>query len=384
MKKKYILTESQFDKLIKDRTKDILKEENTLLYEQLLEEELLEEGLKDWALAGLMLLATLGGVKAQRITPMDSTHIKAAELVQKKLERGDEDMLNLFDDADIELNKQNLEKLKSVSKRDFDKAKVSTYKAKSLGRAKSKLKGGYAITDIKITNDTILPGGTIITFKDTLDLGFNSDNFFITAGYDLTNQATNEIRTVISDIQQNNGQIVNVTIESSTDTEPIKMGNQKLAQLRAESIANILDSMGIDSIDINTKPEQGPDVYSRTMSKEERTEARKQPAPYRYVKLKITYLVDVETPGGETYPEVKTRYEIEMVKLDRIGEVPGKAKTKKKFGAKCHKIQLGGEGNGTACPANLDQGYNPSGKYRFGPDSYINKDYGQWIDQDQV
>jgi outer membrane protein OmpA-like peptidoglycan-associated protein len=384
MKKKYILTESQFDKLIKDRTKDILKEGNTLLYEQLLEEELLEEGLKDWALAGLMLLATLGGVKAQRITPMDSTHIKAAELVQKKLDRGDEDMLKLFDDADIELNKQNLEKLKSVSKRDFDKAKVSTYKAKSLGRAKSKLKSGYAITDIKITNDTILPGGTIITFKDTLDLGFNSDNFFITAGYDLTNQATNEIRTVISDIQQNNGQIVNVTIESSTDTEPIKMGNQKLAQLRAESIANILDSMGIDSIDINTKPEQGPDVYSRTMSKEERTEARKQTAPYRYVKLKITYLVDVETPGGETYPEVKTRYEIEMVKLDRIGEVPGKAKTKKKFGAKCHKIQLGGEGNGTACPANLDQGYNPSGKYRFGPDSYINKDYGQWIDQDQV
>jgi outer membrane protein OmpA-like peptidoglycan-associated protein len=337
MKKKYILTEAQLDKLIKSRTKTILKEENSLLYEQLLEQEILEEGLKDWALAGLMLLATLGGVKAQRAIPMDSTHIKAAELVQRKLDRGDEDVINLFDEADIELNRENLEKLKSVSKRDFDKALTSTYTAKSLGRAKSKLKQGYAISDIKITNDnikitndTILPGGTIITFRDTLDLGFSSDNFFITAGYDLTNEASNEIRSVISDIEQNNGQIINVTIESSTDTEPIKMGNEKLAQLRAESISNILDSLGIDSIDIVTKPEQG----SRTMSKEDRTEARKQTAPYRYVKLKITYLVDVETPGGETYPEVKTRYEIEMVKLDRIGDVPGKARTKKKFGGK--------------------------------------------------
>lgn len=382
MKKKYILTEAQLDKLIKSRTKTILKEENSLLYEQLLEQEILEEGLKDWALAGLMLLATLGGVKAQRTIPMDSTHIKAAELVQRKLDRGDEDVINLFDKADIDLNRENLEKLKSVSKRDFDKALTSTYTAKSLGRAKSKLKQGYAISDIKITNDTILPGGTIITFRDTLDLGFSSDNFFITAGYDLTNEASNEIRSVISDIEQNNGQIINVTIESSTDTEPIKMGNEKLAQLRAESISDILDSLGIDNIDIVTKPEQGPDVYSRTMSKEDRTEARKQTAPYRYVKLKITYLVDVETPGGETYPEVKTRYEIEMVKLDRIGDVPGKARTKKKFGGKCHKIQLGGEGGGTACPANLDQGYNSSGKYRFGPDSYIDKDYGQWIDQD--
>lgn len=384
MKKKYILTEAQLDKLIKSRTKTILKEENSLLYEQLLEQEILEEGLKDWALAGLMLLATLGGVKAQRTIPMDSTHIKAAELVQRKLDRGDEDVINLFDKADIDLNRENLEKLKSVSKRDFDKALTSTYTAKSLGRAKSKLKQGYAISDIKITNDTILPGGTIITFRDTLDLGFSSDNFFITAGYDLTNEASNEIRSVISDIEQNNGQIINVTIESSTDTEPIKMGNEKLAQLRAESISDILDSLGIDNIDIVTKPEQGPDVYSRTMSKEDRTEARKQTAPYRYVKLKITYLVDVETPGGETYPEVKTRYEIEMVKLDRIGDVPGKARTKKKFGGKCHKIQLGGEGGGTACPANLDQGHNSSGKYRFGPDSYIDKDYGQWIDQDLV
>jgi len=318
--KRIILKESQLKSVINYRSDEILKE------------EILEEEFKEWALAGLIALASMTDIKAQT-QPIDSSHIKAAELIQNKLESGDEDLYQLFSDAQIELNRENLEKLKSVSKKDFENAKIETYKTKSDHSIISKQRQGFTVSDIKVTKDTLLPKNSIIVLEDSIEL--DTDNIFETGGYELSEYAKSKINDIFNVLSEE-GEITKVVIESSTDKEPISMGNEELAKLRAESVVNIVDSFDVDDVDVITKPNQGPNIYGPNMSRNEKSEAREQTKEYRYVKISVLLEVTAETKmeaGSMLY-----NYEVEMVKLKQTFKPKKYNKYRKSiFTKKTHK-----------------------------------------------
>jgi outer membrane protein OmpA-like peptidoglycan-associated protein len=327
--KRIILKENQFKMVINHRSDEILKK------------EILEEGFKDWALLGLMTLASIAGIKAQD-TSIDSSYIKAAELVQDKLESGDDDLYQIFNDAQIKLNRENLEKLKSVSEKDFEDAKLEVYNTKSKSRLKSKQRQGFTVTDIKVTKDTILPKDSIVVIEDSLEL--DADNLFKTGSYMVSEESKNNIINIF-DALSNIGEITSITIESSTDKEPIRSGNDELAKLRAESVKKIVDSFGVPNVKIVITPNQGPNVFNKNMSKEDRVEARKQTQQYRHVKISVVQEVTVETKTVAA--KVMNRYEIEMVKLKQTFN---STKYRKKFfikkthkKPKCKKVKVKGK-----------------------------------------
>ena len=345
MKKRIIISETQFDRLVK---KQVLENVN---------KEVIEEGPREWLLAGLLTLSSLAGLaQTKKTTEYDESRINAAELVQKKIEKGDEDVYQLFDKANIDLNKQNLDKLKSV---DIDGAKMDVINTGSKSIVKSKLKQGYALSDIKITSDTILKKGDAVYMGDTISLDFNSDAAFTTATFNLTDSYKQNLLSTINDITNNNGRITKVTIESSTDTEPIRMGNQKLAELRSNSVLDILNSMGLENVQVVNLPDQGPNVYTRTMSTQERTEARQETAQYRYTKITIEYEVEVVTSEPITVKEVINKYKYEMVKLtpkkDDVGTYKFRGKDLKRTPLKqpkCKKVRVNNKL--TQCPINMN------------------------------
>ena len=142
---------------------------------------------------------------------------------------------------------------------------------------------------------------------------------FLTGKFQLNQNVVEGINGAIEQVQSENGVITDFQIESSTDKEPIVMeyegmsGNEALAHRRADAVEDELVRIGVDDsiISIVTKPEQGPDVYKKDMTKEERTEARKQSAASRYVTISIIYITKdvVYTPVLiEKIPKVKTIY----------------------------------------------------------------------------
>jgi len=335
--KRFVLTERQLN----------------LIIENQVDETVLNEGPKEWLLTGLLTLASMAGLSQTKTKEFDESRIKAAELVQNRLESGDEEIYKLFDDVNINLNKQNLDKLKSV---DVDGAKMDVVKTGSERIAKEKLKQGYALSDIKISSDTILKRGDAVYMGDTITLDFNSDAAFKTANFELTDSYKQNLLNTINDITDNNGKIIKVTIESSTDTEPIKMGNQKLAELRSNSVLEVLNTIGLENINVVNLPDQGPNVYSRTMSSQEREESRKETAEYRYVRITIEYEVEVVTPTEQTVKEVINKYKYEMVKVtpkqDYGGGYKFKGKDSKRtvYGEpKCKKVKY--DNKMVACPA---------------------------------
>lgn len=341
--KRIIVTESQFDRLIKQQLT-----ENT-------NKDVLEEGPKEWLLAGFMTLASMAGLaQTKQSIGYDKSRIEAAELVQDKIERGDEDIYQLFDKTNIELNKENLNKLKSV---DVEGAKMDVVKTGSKSIAKSKLKQGYVLSDIKITSDTILKKGDAVYMGDTITLDFDSDAAFRTATFNLTETYKQELLNKINEISEINGKITKVTVESSTDTEPIRMGNQKLAELRSNSVVDILNTMGLSNVVVINLPDQGPNVYTRTMSTQEREQARQETAQYRYVKITIEYEVEVVVPSEQTVEEVINKYKFEMVKVtpkQDVGTYKFKGKNverKPLKQSKCKKVRYNTKM--TACPADL-------------------------------
>lgn len=124
------------------------------------------------------------------------------------------------------------------------------------------------------------------------ELSFDIDgDQFLTGKYELSPEVKSGILSEIDKISEKGGIITNYAIESSTDKEPIKMGNDVLAQKRAEAVSNELVNLGIDKslITIKTLPEQGPDIYTKTMTDKERVDARVETKDFRYVKIHILY-----------------------------------------------------------------------------------------------
>jgi len=151
---------------------------------------------------------------------------------------------------------------------------------------------------------------------DTLDLGVDGD-LFLTGNFNLNVDVTDAILDAINDITEKEGIITDFQIESSTDAEPIDMnyagksGNDALAQRRADAVKNELIKIGVDTsiISIVTLPEQGPDLYKGSLSKEQRVDARIKTKDFRYVRVRIVYVIksDIPTLPAELDTIIKTK-----------------------------------------------------------------------------
>lgn len=347
MAKKLIITEKQLS---------IITQHINETYKPLFE-GVVEEGFKDIALGLLMLAgATLSGQNKaiaqdalnnnEIVQKIDATLSDTTEL-NRLISRIDKHMPNAG-----QLIQQNADKIKSTinyisdknsSGKDNVTQTVQTSRTTSPSMLRSKLKQGYAISDIKITRDTILPPQSIVTIQDTINFKWSSDNFFQTGTYQLNQNSADSITTVINDIHSQGGRVIGVYINSSTDKEPIRMGNDKLAQLRATSVQQFIKSLDVDSakFDVTTSPDSGPDVYVPGMSKEERLEARIQTAPYRFVNVKLVVVFDEEVKGEETAPQVIERHVYELVKVNVNTYKTVKIKYQKgKTNTSCKKIKV--------------------------------------------
>jgi flagellar motor protein MotB len=144
-------------------------------------------------------------------------------------------------------------------------------------------------------------------------------DMFLTGKFTLNQSVVNGINDAVEQIQSEGGVVTDFQIESSTDKEPINMeyegmtGNEALAHRRADAVEDELIRIGVDDsiISIVTKPDQGPDVYTKNMNKDERTAARMETAASRYVTIGIVYITKdvVYTPEIiEKIPKIKTIY----------------------------------------------------------------------------
>jgi len=260
----------------------------------IIKEELLEEGkLANWMMAGLATLASMGGsVQAQ--SEIDNSGINNVEALISQAQKvsnelkSDGDKAKLFRDAAKELNIQNIEDLKQINPKD-DKI-IKLFKTKNLKTADSKVKRGGVVTSIEITRDTTfreLPAPLIV--DSTMETNLTG-NLFVTGAFDLNEDVAEELATSLEAIKMQNGTLKNVKIHSSTDKEPISDelsirlvsggytgDNEGLSKARKDGIYNYLvKKLGIDSslIKLDIQWEQGPDVYSSSMSSADRASAR--------------------------------------------------------------------------------------------------------------
>lgn len=346
MSKKLVISERQLELIAKHI-------ENYDAVSDAVNEVVLEEGFKDIAL-GLLMLAGMNLSGQNQAVAQEA--LSNPEIVQK--------IDNVLSDSSSlnsmisriekklpnagELIQQNADQIKAtvnyIADKNKKKTKVSqttkTSTTMSPSQIRSKLKQGYAISGIEITRDTILPKESVVIIRDTIDYKWSSDNFFVTAKFELNQNAKDSIVKVVSDIKAGGGKIVGANIEASTDKEPIKMGNEKLAELRANSVKDYMVGLDIGDINFNvtTKPNSGPDVYSRTMSSGERAAARVKTAPHRYVKLTLIVVFEEEVEGNETAPQVIERHKVELVKIYTHSAKTIKLKYKGRTRTSCRKI----------------------------------------------
>lgn len=314
MSKKYYITESQMKRIVSH-----VKNGD--------EQEVIEEGWKEIALgAALLLGATFGGNKAYAQQANDA--INQTEVLQGIKS-------TLEDSSGIEklakFIKWEPEKLEAYMtsngdqiKSDFDLAARKKNVSLRLdikdirqqrGAIAGKLQQGYAVTDIIVHSDTTLTPKSIVTFNDTIMVDYSAEAMFVTGKFQLKPEVMNDINSQLEIFKAGGGEIIGINIESSTDKEPIKMGNEELASKRAQSVSAFLSSIGVNAeTNIKTLPNQGPDVYTRSMSSEERSSAREQTSEYRYVTVEfiVQYTVP-STPKLDTIVKIRNWIEVQMV-----------------------------------------------------------------------
>lgn len=306
MGSKYYITESQMKKLVSHISNG--GDTNNVL----------EEGVKEWVTA-LSLLASIAGVKAQTQQPTKDD-IRKAEIIQDRLDTGDldgdgvKDLKQYFTQAEIELNRDNLNKIKQVS----DK-QLQDYKTYSLSSTKAKLDQGYAIKEVEITRDTVFKKPVVVYVEsvDSLSLELGSNQDFKSGSFDLTEESINIINSFFNSLDDET-RITKVKIESSTDKEPISIGNDVLSQKRAESVKSVLSNFIDDSIvSIESLPEQGDEDWESLVERLGLEGARKHTEKYRYVKVtfEVVKEVPVYVPEGEKVIEtINTKFKFELIK----------------------------------------------------------------------
>jgi outer membrane protein OmpA-like peptidoglycan-associated protein len=310
-------------------------------------EETLNESLKDWAIAGLITLSSVAGL-TQTKQKIDPHKIEGAKEIQTRIENNDPELINLFSPKELKFIQANAEKLTSVDEKDFSEYNMQVMNSKNLKSAIANARVyGYAISDIKIQSDTIIPKSAIVFTKDTMVIEYDSDALFKTGEFNLTSESSSNILKTIQSISIE-CKITKLTIISSTDKEPIRMGNEQLALLRANSVQSLVEGI-VDSSIINVIPlaNQGPNLFSSTMTQQEKVDARKKTASNRFVKIIVEAEKEivVETTST-TIPKIINSYKIELVKLISYGggqKINGKNLKRKVYTkSKCEKIKYDG------------------------------------------
>lgn len=312
--------------------------------------ENINEGWKEVALGAAMLLgSTFAGNKLMAQKASGSLdNVETLEKIKSTLENEEginklANTINMSPDSLKSYMTKNYQKIESDFEEAAKKKKMNLKlnlsdldDVEDLGR---KMKQGYSISDIDITYDTVLDSGDAVLIKDTVDLDYSGGDMFVTGKFELRSEVLNDINGVMTTIENMGGKILSVDIESSTDTEPIKMGNDVLAEKRANSIESVLNSLGFDGkVNKNLKPNSGPDVYDRNMSDEERSLARKKTAEYRYVTVSFNVvMIDTEVDGvtaGEALERVQVKLVKSKVKPDKQ-KIPPPVKRKPGKTRKC-------------------------------------------------
>ena len=323
--------------------------------------ELLEEGWKDVVL-GLTLLANVAGVKAQTVDVSSDTIEKASKVQSKlpsKITNSNKDkLLKYFKAADIEMSDKNLKKLKGV-----DSERIDTFNTKDAKTAKQKIKQGYAIERVEITKDTLiseLPVETTIDTTMNVDL---SDNFFDVGEYKMNVKSVNayDLRYIVSMVEESDGKIVSITIDSSTDKQRLSdelevdvikainiSGNKGLSTLRNNEVRDYL----VNDLSVDKSVIKQNILYNK--GKGEDNAATPQDPSARYVIVNIVVSYDVAgLPSDSTVGKVTEKvYFILVKKAEKTGSKKSGGKSYKsniKFGENSCKFNFL-KGKGIPCP----------------------------------
>ena len=273
--------------------------------------QVIEEGWKEVVLGTAMLMGIgLTGANAQTANNAleDSEILKKIELtlsgpniekVANTLEKGglDNAMEKIEDNAD-----QIKAKFDYAAKKKGVTSNITIYTTKSKSSVKGKVRQGYAISDIEVTQDTVW------TPKDKIEL----DN----------------------------------TVEIVLDANHFNPGTFELSDSVKAEIKSTVDGVGVDGgISIALKPEQGPQLDWETMGNQEKVVSREKTAKYRYVKIKINSVVKPQPQKEEKAFDVIERTEYVLVRVNNVStrtvKITGGShfrKTTKKFKLKKTKV----------------------------------------------
>jgi len=230
----------------------------------LVKEELLEEGAKEWAMVGLMTLASMAGMAQDKLKGSDESelnqYIEAADDFKSKLADKSSFEYNLFNQSTKNMNAQNIEALKQVNPK--DKKVVDEFKTSNLKTAKSKIeKDDYVVVDITITSDTTfgeLPKP--LEVDSTISLDFDGD-FYGSGKYGLSPEIEAELASIIEAASIDGGEVVGVEIIASTDQQRLPGqagdtdgGNVELSQKRSSPFSELMGNLTDVDIDVKNIP----------------------------------------------------------------------------------------------------------------------------------
>jgi len=336
------ISESQYNTILLREQESRLKDfRATLIENQGLDKELLEEGWKEVVLGVAMMLG-VGLTGQNKIQAQDAVK-NATTMAQIKATLEDENKLGELVDAlktkgmkDPETKladnaKKVMDTYNKISDDEGLKYKVDVKTVHSLQNLKGALGQGYALKGGEMTTDTIVTNNNkLVTVKDTIDINFGSDNFFVTGGFELSQGGVDSIQTAIDEIKKQGGKIISVYVESSTDAERINKfksendptGNIQLANLRTKSVIEfvkpIVDGGSITHREI---PNNGANVVStkeflnNSTNSEVVNALREKTKDFRYVKLSIVAIFEKQAEDTTSTSEFITKYRYDLVKV---------------------------------------------------------------------
>lgn len=320
-KRKVLMTEAQL-KMARNskKRKVVLVNENQLKmvvnHIKNGDKEVIEEGWAQNAVAALVLAATSFGVNAQTHDIASNPKIKEKAATELASKTGQDEAKIL---ADLKANEVKYQKMAKKSSKKTKEVNIGTFDAKKVMNLISR---GYTLEGVKEVIQPAPEDTNSFVMDTTTQHPFGSDEAFVTGSYELSEGAQKEIIEIANSLKASseyNIVIDSISIEASTDTEPIEMTNDTLTLKRAEAVKNLLTQHGVDADKIkikDLKPDSGPDVYGdRTMSSDERQAKRKETAEYRYVNLTVDASLTSCVIGDGVAPEetYKTFYQFSKI-----------------------------------------------------------------------
>lgn len=366
------ISQKQYNTIILREQESRLKASSSILNENLDEStQLLSEGWREVVLGVAMMLGVgLTGqnkIMGQNAVKNDSTMAQIKSTLEDEVKIGElVDALKAKGMKDPETKlATNAEKVVDAYNRiaadDDINYTVDIKAVNNLQALKGKLGQGYALKGVDMSSDTVHGMHKIpVSVTDTLEINLGSDNLFVTGGYTLSPAGIDTITIAIEEIKKQGGKIQNVEIESSTDAEEIKKfknesdstGNIKLANLRTQSVSNLIGS--IDNVPITHReiPNNGSHVVStkqflKVASDSKSTaQLRATTSEFRYVKIKIIATFEpTDSDSTVTKPDqIIKHYRFELVKVIESTGNARKIKTKTNFKHKKFKCKKTGHG----------------------------------------